>query len=89
MDRICGILERHERWVETLEPSGDDALKRQHWNVIIEQIRANLELHEMLANNYKLYQDAGIDKEATERMEQLAKSTHNGYGNHGRLPNGM
>jgi len=82
MDRICGILERHERFVETLEPSGDDTLKRQHWLIIMEQLRANLELHEMLANNYALYQKAGIDKEMSERGERLARDTPT------KLPNG-
>lgn len=89
MDRICDILERHERWIETLEPDGDDALKRQHWLIIVEQVRANLELHEMLANNYALYQAAGIDKEASERAHRLARVPHEAHGNPSRLSNGM
>jgi len=72
MDRIYGILERHERWIETLEPSGDDALKRQHWLIICEQLRSNLELHEMLANNYALYKQDGVPKELTDRASKLA-----------------
>jgi len=86
MDKICGILERHERWIESLEPSGDDQLKRQHWLIIAEQVRANLELHELLANNYALYKTAGIDKEMTERVHHLANNAGNP---NGRLPNGV
>ncbi|MCL2391970.1 MAG: hypothetical protein FWC66_05100 [Oscillospiraceae bacterium] len=69
MDKICGILERHERWLETLEPSGEDELKGAHWDAIMHHARLNLEAHELLANNYDLYRKAGIDKIKDERLQ--------------------
>ena len=64
MDRIHGILERHERWIETLEPSGDDAAKSQHWDLIMHHIEKNLQAHEMLANTKSM---GGYSIEEDER----------------------
>jgi hypothetical protein len=50
LDKIYGMLEKHERWVETLEPSGDDKAKLQHWDLILQQIERNLTMHEMMSN---------------------------------------
>ena len=50
MDTIYSMLEKHETWIKSLEPTGDDAAKEQHWNLILMQIHNNLKLHEMLVD---------------------------------------
>lgn len=50
MDRIPEILHKYERWVESLEPRGDDTLKSAHWDAVGQHAERILHLHEMLAN---------------------------------------
>ena len=73
MDRIYGILERHERWIETLEPHGDDAAKSQHWELIMHHVEKNLTAHEMLSN-------LDVDDEEDERVAHrpMHNNQHNG-----------
>lgn len=50
MDKIHNVLERHERWIETLQPHEGTVDAVQHWEIIMRHIQENLDAHEKFAN---------------------------------------